>query len=214
MQKKILLATFFGFLLAAQSHAQINKGAIFLGGDLGFFAQKYQYGSQPDQNTTGINVTPAVGKAISENLILGVDINYGFNRNKTGVNYEQKSSTYGGGVFVRKYQYLGKGFYLFGQGRAGGSYTGYKTIVNNQTPVETKSRQFEISFAIYPGISYTVSKKLQFETGFNNLAFLQLKHADDKPNTGTGSYNTNTISGGTSLSSLSGLVIGFRFLLN
>ncbi|HXB42878.1 MAG TPA: hypothetical protein VNV85_02430 [Puia sp.] len=124
MKKKILLfATVLFVVSFFQAHAQINKGSILLGGQINFYTQTIS----PDQKSNWINVTPAIGKAIKDNLIVGIDVNYARSSNVMGVPNNQTSNLFGAGVFLRRYVQLGKGFYVFGQERFGASYNTSKT---------------------------------------------------------------------------------------
>jgi hypothetical protein len=213
MKQRLLLIIVL-FVIAASANAQIQKGAIVLGGQLGFSSQSSK-STQNTSKTIGFGISPAFGKAIKENLVIGGDINYSYNKNEPGVAVVQKSNSYGLGFFVRKYKELGKGFYLFGQTRLGGSYQ-KQTTKNNVQPsgnVETKGSFFQL--AIYPGLAYSISKKLQLEAGFNNLGYIQYDHSKQTYGpTPNDSIKTNSFSLGSSLSNFSGLTIGFRVVLN
>jgi hypothetical protein len=214
MQKKILLAAFIGLIVATQSNAQIKKGAILLGGQLGFSYSDNNSGVGDDTKTTSFNFSPAVGKAIKENLVIGVDLNFVAGSSKTGSSSQTSPKTYGAGFFARQYKNLGKGFYFFGQGRAGFNYNQTTSTYNNTIPpVSQNYTGYNIGLTVYPGVSYAVSNKFQLEMALNNLAYLQYTHSKQ-----TETYNPDIKSDnfqlGSSLSSLSGLVIGFRFLLN
>ncbi len=60
------------------SKAQINKGAILLGGEITFKTLKE---TTPASNnaqsvTTNFSISPSFGKAIANNMILGFDLDY------------------------------------------------------------------------------------------------------------------------------------------
>lgn len=216
MQKKILPVLISAVIITAAADAQIKKGAILLGGQLGFSIQKTQTQNFPDTKNSGINISPAFGKAVKDNLVTGVDIFIGYNKYQNIYSSDrQTQNDYGLGFFVRKYKELGKGFYLFGQARAGGYYNS-RDYTSTQVPGSSNTMKgYSVQLAVYPGLSYAISKKFQLETGFNNLAYLQFDHskAIHAGNTSPSSIS-NGFSLGTSLSNFSGLTIGFRFLLN
>jgi hypothetical protein len=118
-------------------------------------------------------------------------------------------------VFLRKYKELGKGFYLFGQARAGGYYDN-RDFNSTQFPSSSNTiKGYSIQLAVYPGLAYGISKKFQLETGFNNLAYLQFDHSKATyPGNTSPTSISNGVSLGSSLSNFSGLTIGFRVLLN
>ena len=220
MQIKILLVLFSICIIATTVDAQIKKGTVLLGGQIGFSLQKTKNDPAPpnpyppDFKSTNITLSPAFGKAIKDNLVIGADIYYSYLKYQSYQPQQQKNNAYGAGLFVRKYNDLGKGFYFFVQGRAGVTYNRQETEdllapVNN-----TLSKGYEIQIAVYPGIAYNVSKKLQMEAGFNNLGYLQFNHSKSTALPASSwSAVTNNFSAGSSLSNFSGLTPGFRILL-
>jgi hypothetical protein len=216
MQKKILLVIFISSFVTAV-HAQIKKGAIFLGGNIGFSIQdsKTTQATAPgfDDKNTYVSISPVFGKAIKDNLILGADIIWSYSKVESSL---QKTHAYGAGVFIRKYKELGKGFYVFGQTRIGGSYNSLENgYTNNQASSYDKTTGYSAAINIYPGVSYSISRKLQLETGFNNLAYLSFDHSKRIENFNGGvSVVSNTFGLGSSLSSLSGFTLGFRVLID
>lgn len=202
--------------------AQVNKGAIFLGGNIGFSHYKIDYGSSnADTKTNSVLIAPVFGIAMKNNLVAGVTANFGSSATKevnTPNSAESRSNMYGAGLFLRKYKAIGKsGFSLFAQGNLGGSYNKSE---NENPPIgyrqEIKITSFGISAA--PGISFAVSRKLQLETGFNNalsLTFSNQKASNYTNSTLTSSQKTNGFDISTSLNSFtSSFYLGFRVLLN
>jgi hypothetical protein len=215
MQKKILLAVIICLMITA-ANAQIKKGAFFLGGQLGFSTQN----TKNDQSITFqsknnvINFSPSFGKAIRENLVVGADVNFGYNKNETN-NNTQKTIIWGIGFFARKYKELGKGFYLFGQSRAGVNFYTQDIYDKQQAANNTEGNGYTIQLAVYPGVSYSVSSKLQLEAGFNNLVYVQYDHTKQHILVPSDPISkTDAFSLGSSLSNFSGLTVGFRVLLN
>jgi hypothetical protein len=124
MQTKFLLALFIICTTITTVQAQIKKGTVILGGQIGFSSQKTKNDPAPPPNpypadfkSTNIMVSPAFGRAIKDNLVIGADIYYSYVKYGSYQPQEQKINFYGAGFFVRKYNDLGKGFYLFVQGR-------------------------------------------------------------------------------------------------
>lgn len=211
---RLILLVIVSCLCAGVAEAQIKKGAVLLGGDIGLSFQKTKNtqtnGAVNDTKASYVYVSPVFGKAIKDNLILGVDADFIYNQNNASSPI-QKQYTYGLDVFVRKYTTLGKGFYLFVQTSAGGFYTTEQAI--NGAEISTK--RYGAVINVYPGVSYALTRKLQLETGFNNLANLSFNHSKETNNGNGGSTSvSNSISLSSSLSSLSGFVLGLRVLLN
>jgi hypothetical protein len=213
MQKGLLLSVFV-LTIASISHAQINKGALLLGGDISYNALS---SSTPSANnahddTKNISLSPSLGKAIKPDLVLGIALDYFFAESKdmsTGSPVTSaKSTSYGLGFFLRKYRALGKGFSVFAQGAVTGAYS---TATSNDIQ---NGRGYSVSLVFSPGISYTISRRVQLETGLQNLFYVSYAHQT------LGTVNTSytyehDISVGTNLSNtFSGFVLGIRFLLN
>src|SRR5690242_12601731 len=70
------------FLLACCSiaSAQVNKGDIVVGGNIGYAEQVSTTSSNatppPVNKYNNVSVNPSVGKAIRNNLVLGIDLGY------------------------------------------------------------------------------------------------------------------------------------------
>ena len=203
--------------LAFTSSAQIKKGSLFLGGNLGGSTQTSKSNGATTNKQNGVTVSPVIGKAVSDNLIFGIDLSYSFFKNEntgTNQNQNQKQQGYGAGVFIRKYKPLGKsGFLLFLQGDINYGYSNNE--LNSQPLFPYKTKRYSTGISSYPGISYAVSKKLHIETGFNNL--ISLNYFTEERIDGGITTNTNRTNGfsvNTSLNNLSNLYVGFRLLLS
>jgi hypothetical protein len=213
--KKLLLAVITVLAVANFTNAQIKKGAIFLGGDISASTQNTKSQNQTSSKQNGVLISPVFGKAIKDNLILGVHAGVGFyNNNYDNDNMKSKSNSYNAGIFLRKYKNIGNSdFYFFMQGGLNGNFS--KQTQQRIAPAyNEENKYFNIALSAYPGISYAVTKKLQLETGFNNL--LTLSYMNEKRTVGITNYTTNgfSISSSLSYNALSSLYLGFRFLLN
>jgi hypothetical protein len=219
--KRILLSFIVTLLFfTLHTSAQIKKGAIFLGGNIAASTSKTTSGDQEIGSSNLITLSPVFGKAIKDNLVWGVNSIFSITHYSTNNSYpdKQNENMYGAGIFVRKYKTIGNsGFYFFMQGGAGVNYIKNETIYS--IPAETRiQKQYLAYTSCYPGISYTISKKVQLETGFPDLIYLGYAHTTDYI---TGTTTTRSKSNGFSISSslsnlsgLSNLYIGFRVLLN
>lgn len=215
MQAKILLSFSAFLIVSTVTSAQIKKGAVLLGGQIGFSTQTTQNVGLADGKYSSISVSPAFGKAIKENLVIGADINYFYSKNQSQYNDVQKQNGYGIGFFVRKYTALGKGFYLFAQSRLGAIYNTSSFSSVQQPTAANSGKGYTLQLAVYPGISYAVSRRLQLETGFNNLGYISFAHFRlTSPGSSQPYSVTDSFSLGSSLSNFSGLTIGFRVFLN
>lgn len=209
MYSKILL--FSGCLFLASSiSAQINKGAILVGGNLGFSTQKTEV---TDEKTNTFNISPAIGRAIKENLIAGIDL--AFSRSlslRDNVNYYENSfKSYGGGIFLRKYALIANSFYLFGQARIGGYSLEEKQA---STTIVYNTDSYGIDLSVYPGIAYAITKKLQLEAGLPNIFSIGYFSRKTTSTQSTTTIHTKSFGASTSLTNGAPLSIGIRLLLN
>jgi hypothetical protein len=203
--KSLLLLPFLSISIITS--AQIQKGTIMIGGYLSYSSQKSEANNS---KTHAFNISPGVGKAVKENLIVGIDVLYYGASSESTFAPGSKSETngFGGGIFLRKYATIAKNFYLFGQGRAGTSFLKEETsFPGNAYTAKTTN----INLSAYPGVAYSITPKLQLEAGLPNLLYAN--------------YNTRKVSGtnadkntgfevATSLSSGTPISIGLRVLLN
>ncbi len=216
MQKKILPLFLSVVIISFSAGAQITKGALLLGGQLSFSTQQYEnsFPNTASFSSSVINISPAFGKAIKENLIIGADLIFSHSKYQPSAAQEQVSNTYGAGFFVRTYKVLGKGFCLFGQARIGGS-TGKQQSTDLQTQLNTGTvNTLYVQLSLYPGVSYSLNKKLQVEAGFNNLALIGYQHTKQTSPPNNFIYSNNSFTASSSLSSFAGPTIGFQVLLN
>lgn len=218
--KRKLLFIFSIACLTTATQAQIGKGSILLGGDLGFSTQKTKpIENVPDtRKLNGFYVSPAVGVAVRNNLVVGGNLSYGTQSEKRDLNdYSSKYNRYGAGAFVRKYKPVGKsGFYVFGQVGLQFSYSDQE-LKSSNSPIIQKGKITNISINVYPGISYAVSKRFHLESGFNNLlslGYTREKSYLESPGAVSG-YTSNGFSLSSSLSNAqSAFYVGFRVLLS
>jgi len=194
--------------------AQIKKGSIFLGGDLGGATQKIKSADTTYGSQNVFYLSPVFGKAIKDNLIVGGYLNFSFFENNyiSGSSNEYKS--YGGGAFLRKYKSISNsGLFVFVQGNLGYSFDQSKT--GGQVPWpsdDTRRNTFYVS--AYPGLSYKLSRKLHLETGFNNLIRVAYTHEKRVIGSPTNSiFKSNGIILNSSLNNFSSLYLGFRLLI-
>ena len=221
MKIKILPSSFITLIVFSQkTNAQINKGTVWLGGQVGFSTNNGQYLNSGinSSKSNSLILAPAVGIAVKSNLIAGVDVLYehdNYSAIYTNANNNNDNNNYGIGFFIRKYASLGKGFYLFGQGRLGTAYL-TQSADQGSANSSTNSKGFNVGLGFYPGIAYQVSKHFQLETGFNNVFVMQYQYTDSKQMITGVSYESksNSFSVGSSLSSLSSFMLGFRYLIS
>jgi hypothetical protein len=211
--RKIFTLIIYIFVLSCL-HAQIKKGSLLLGGNIGGATAKTKSADTIYGKQNFVNISPVFGKAIKDNLIVGCLIDFNLSEGRNYANAEQETNTYGAGIFLRKYRFLGNsGFSIFVQGNLGYNYYHYAlTSPPGQTSYDSKRQTVYLN--AYPGLSYTLTKKLQLETGFNNVLSLSYWHEkNEQKDTQASSFDTHGFSVGSSLNNLSNFYVGFRLLI-
>ena len=153
---KKLYLSFSLILIGFLSQAQISKGTILLGGDFDFATSSNKMTTDGVPVTpatitknTGFSVYPSIGKAIKDNLVVGVDLGVGYNSEKANPNY--KENDYSIGVFMRNYKYLGSRFYFFIESRLGFTYIDYTQDDSTYNPFHEDSKSYGINVGLSPG---------------------------------------------------------------
>jgi hypothetical protein len=202
-----------GLLFACITNAQIKKGDVLLGGNVGFSKQTISSASPYTNDQTAFSISPSIAKAVKDDLIVGVNLTYFHNREKQGGTpyVITTQDNYGLGFLVRKYKTLGAGFALFAEGDLSGLYE----LSNNYDIGDTKppaDKTYSINLGFYPGIAYFISRHVQLETGIQNLAYVQYGHT--KMGQAPNEVKSNTFSLGTNLNQLlNNFVIGVKWVL-
>ncbi|PZR29316.1 MAG: hypothetical protein DI535_02945 [Citrobacter freundii] len=216
MNKILLIISIILFAFTATSNAQIRKGATLLGGNIGGYSDKQ---SDPKPDTTvnkqnGISAALLYGKAIRENLVLGVSGYWAKNRMQyQNRDYRFRDNRWGAGIFIRKYKQLGaSAFSLFANAALSGDIvrTNYIELTD-----ERKIKGWTASLSAYPGISYAVSKKFQLEAGMNDFLYLGYSVSKERlAAPGSIERKTTDLVFNSSIDNLSNFYFGFRVLLN
>jgi hypothetical protein len=203
MIKHLLIAVMA--LTTLSTSAQIKKGSILFGGNLGFSTQNNE---EYKHKATSIGINLSAGKAIRQNLVAGFDLTYSAYQTKNNDSVKTNQEYAGAGVFIRKYAPLGKGFYLFGHARAGAAYTTTKQEFNSND----ESKGYTININAYPGISYEVNRKMHLEASMPGL--LYISYGKGKNTRADGShYRNSSFSVGASISNAVEISIGLRILI-
>ena len=209
--KKLLPLTLIAVSISFVTNAQITKGTVLLGGNLSATFQKSD--SEPRSKYTSYTINPSLGFTIKDNHVLGFNAAFGHS-NSSYQQTRDERDTYGAGIFYRRYLTLGRGFYLFGQANAGYTLVDADRY-SHSTFTGQKARQHTVGVSLYPGIAYTVSKRIHLELGMTNLVGLNYSTTKEKfyyP----GFYSESKNSGfsfHTNANPNSDLSIGFRIAL-
>lgn len=211
--RKLFTLIAIAVFTSSSIYAQISKGSVLLGGGIGYNSQENkQEGSTIENKTSNFYVSPAIGIAVKENLIVGGDLSFSSQMQENGSN-ETTNKYYGAGIYMRKYLPIANRFYIFGQGRVGANIFDGETTQG--TDYISTNKGYNVNVGIYPGISFQMNKKLHLETGFNNLVYVQYENGKIKTQSlgNMSNVTSKSFSVNSSLNNMSGLYVGFRLLL-
>jgi hypothetical protein len=214
---RMLLSIVCFLSLSLFANAQFTKGSALLGGLVSFSSNQSSSDYTPEKSgTKNGNFNISLGKAVRENAVLGIFVNYQYMEYKYGITngpYKISSNGYGIGVFYRLYKNLGKEFYLFGE--AGGGYQGgNSTNYDSLGQKSSSGNSYGGQIYLYPGIAYKISKKFFVELSIPQL--FNINYSSTKYESGTATVSTNDnfyINANLNSNPLSSLGFGFRLIL-
>jgi hypothetical protein len=219
IMKKNLLVLITGAVLSFSAGAQFAKGDKVLGAGLSFQHSVNESNSGTSPYTGKSNngsISLDLGFASRENRLSGFYISSGYGKSVNSYstlpsfNNSQESFSIGAGFFSRRYQPIGKNFFLFAEGRAGADYG--KQNNTNSSPGERTS--LNIQAGLFPGISYKTGKHFLLDLRFADFVSLGYGHITDK---GVGNSKTEQTNFGFSsslgLGYLQNFGIGARWIL-
>ena len=198
------------------ANAQIKKGAIIPGGQLGYNSSFYEYSpTQPQQKNSNANFYLSAGKAYKDNNVFGIVVGYlhGKSENYNGTTIvTAKIDGYNAGVFYRRYKNITTDLYFFGSATASYYGTTQSTAYANSTDKDKRVEK-GTGINLVPGLAYSVCKKLQLEILLSN--FLSANYQNGKYTTATSNTKYHSFGISTSLngSLVNNLGIGFQLIL-
>lgn len=196
--------------------AQIKKGSIFLGGNVGGSSLKVTKDGQVVSNQVGFEFSPVYGEAIKDNLFIGAALLFSTTKEEFTLSSTiQHQEYYGAGVFRRKYyQIKASPLYLFVEERLSFQYSPF---IQTQTLGSKENRRdYTFKLGAAPGVSYALTDKLHIESGFNDLISIGYHHEkkDQISPTSTTTFITNNLYVSGSLNNIANFYIGFRLLIS
>ena len=209
----LAICLFFSSML----HAQINKGAVFIGGDLSIYGSTSNSENPTDYTSkhNQFNFYPSIGWVVKDNMVVGGNLLLSFsNDTQQPNNSTRKDNRIGAGIFIRKYLPIGKSFYLFGN-----AYLNAASIYSNYTspqPYYKKETGYAINATLIPGISYQLNKCLFLDVALSNLLTLGYEHRNtEEENPAGGIYkgSSNSYNLYSSLGSGVPLQVGLRWMI-
>jgi hypothetical protein len=219
----VFLGFFFPMTLI---HAQVEKGQKILLGGISAGYSRNEVDTQSLQKQLAFSIAPGFGKAIKKNLVLGYIVSVGV-YNSHNESFVDKTLlrghawNAGGGVFLRRYFPLARGFSF------SGDITGFYSHRNSKSelsgtlvPLTTTShnRINEFSVNISSALVYAFNKRWLGTVSLNNFAGFYLNEEKAENKGGASSFITKTSQAGFSFQvnnsvPFSGLTIGFTYVL-
>jgi hypothetical protein len=205
--KQIRLLTIAILLIASTSHAQINKGATVLGGNINFSTQTSKTENDSKRTLTSFAISPSLMIIYNNNRAFGFNINYEYSKYSY---FDKPANGYGAGVFLRQYKPLGKGFYVFAQEALNFNYRKSLGIVDSA--ILYNSKGYEAILAVNPGLAFDLNKRIQLELLFFNnlLAIDYTRYKYDQPNASDVKIDNFSIGANLDGSQLTSLNIGAK----
>jgi hypothetical protein len=215
MKQKVLFSLLFMCTFIVTTRAQqINKGSIWLGGNIGFNQNKTEYDINPDFKTQTFSISPTIGKAVQDNLIVGINITYQKTKTTNIGGTGSNEKYYGGGIFVRRYVPVISRLYVFGDLNVWARRYRSDGVPYAGATAKTQTKGGESGVSLTPGISVGLTKKLQLETGFNSLFSTYYSKRKTTSSTIGYNYTNESFNAGFNLENKSTFYIGFRLLIN
>lgn len=180
MKKQIvLLALCVASVCSSQEKEErftITKGNWLLGGSINYSSQKNKDISGNTETTgTRLIVSPKVGYAINDNLVIGTGIDYLHANGQIAPeiqfnNPNSKSKFIGVSPYITKYFSITKALLFDVEGQL--SYSVGKTE-NTDIPLSLDSTFLAIN--IIPGITYSINENLAFKLNLGGLSYSRFK---------------------------------------
>lgn len=221
---KIFYLLISAVLFCPLVQAQIKKGDIVLGGNVGYSDQSSSANPFPANGgkSDNLSINPSIGKAIKDNMVVGIDLSYSrytYSSGAPSITTSGVSNAYETGVFVRRYKPLGNNFFLFAQTTFMVNYfhgTSNTPAVNGNPGYENDDKSIGVGFQFYPGIAYAINRHWQLETELPNLFSASYNHSRFRTSTTgqpdqDGSSHSFTIS--SSLTGNNEFAVGVRYFI-
>lgn len=166
--QKIALLLFTLFTIT--SFSQTEKGKIYLGTNSSLNANFVNYSYKDDNNdmqdtgkSSSFSISPSIGFFVINNLVLGANVSFGFNKSENNSGSDFKSNSISVAPFA-KYYFADNSFKPFISGSYGfGSSTGESTFNNNID----ESKNSLTNLKIGGGVAYFINDTISLEFGIN-----------------------------------------------
>lgn len=209
------MLAFLVFSLGAT--AQTEKGAILIGGGIGFSKISSDYESEllnRESNTSNFNFSPDFALFFKDKWAVGISMPLNWSKNEiislqgnNDVIYESKLTDIGIAPFVRKYFPFGEKFSAFGQLQAGYYYL---SSSNNLEDPDNNFKSNRIGVEGTLGLAYFPKNWLGINLSVIPISY-NYSDVDNEVNPAEFSYKSNGINFGLNTSSIN---LGVNFFLS
>lgn len=221
--KKTLLFVCSFISFATISQAQITKGSILLGGNIGLSKGKTEGINTSNSRSQMLSFNPTVGLAVKDNWVVGIHAGFSDFEAEPTISFssDRDEEYYSAGVFLRRYKALGKNFYLYGNGSINYNKVNrtYRSGNYSDNYIQNYFGSKGVTLSVSPGITYTINKRFHLELSLVDLLTAGYsKTQEQNLSYSNGIVISNSTHGksfdfGTNFSNTIPLSIGFRFVI-
>lgn len=180
-------------------NAQIDQGKVLVGlssgsdiFDLGYTTAKTKSdadGSEEADKSFSVNFQPKMGYFIIDNLAIGLDLNVGFSKYKTGSDNDKFTSTsLSAGPFVRYYIPTSKVLPFFELSGSVGTFKNKYDFSDNTYQEDDESKTGIVSFGGGIGLAAPLGERVVVDilAGYNSFTYKQKQDNEDNERTTNG----------------------------
>lgn len=210
--RKILLLPLLFFLITFSAQAQLAAGSWLVGGGFGLTTGSVtsQYSTtniQTSSRSFNVSLAPRIGYLIHDRVVIGMEVGYVRNMNRSGENREHLT-IYSAGPFARVYHMVSERAGFFGQGSVGFSTQQARLRTDGADWRRSPVSGSEVIANLFPGFTYFVHDRIGAELALGGLYY-------SISNTRNTDQNTSNRTSGLGFNiSLTGVTIGLNYFLN
>jgi outer membrane immunogenic protein len=194
--KKLIIT--ISTVLFSLYHAQIDRGTVYVSGQLNYSRQENKNGLNYNEQT--LQIIPTTGVFIAPNLALGAGLGYKYGKRdyvqtysydsfSVFIDYTGKTNTIVIAPFVRKYWNLSDNLYIFGQLEVPmefGKLNQEADVLNvsemygiyDQQKLSVERKYTSIGVNVKPGFDYFLNKRWSIEATLGEFGYHDMKYKD------------------------------------
>ncbi len=193
--KKLILILLFAAGVSLNTSAQVQKGAMLIGGAVNFSHSNNdedivggdQITGTRNSKTNSFSIIPSFGILITNSLELGVGAGYSFYKSEyssTDNSYysllETKDRRFIINPYISKYFKIAEKFYITGTFNMEAGFGKKQSVYNISNQEKTKDyNDFSLNFNITPGIRYFINKNWALSGNIGQIYYNWSKSVED-----------------------------------